>query len=204
MSEEITPDLILEGYRIGVFPMADRDGSVYWYSPDPRCVLEFNRFHVPRTVRQLVRRQTFEVRLDTAFDRVIAACADRPEGTWISSEIITLYTELHRRGCAHTVETWQAGRLAGGLYGIALGGAFFGESMFHRVTNASKVALVALMDHLRRRRYTLVDTQWITPHLARFGATEIPRPTYLRRLNDALQLPCTFCDRPGLFDTPTT
>jgi leucyl/phenylalanyl-tRNA--protein transferase len=194
MSEPITPELILKGYCIGVFPMADWDGSIYWYSPDRRCILEFDRFRVPRSLRQTIRRGTFEIRVNTAFDEVIAACADRPEGTWISPQITRLYRELHRRGFVHSVETWRKGKLAGGLYGVAMGGAFFGESMFYRVSNASKVALVALIDRLRQRGFVLVDTQWSTPHLLRFGAVEITREEYLRRLSDALRLTCTFVD----------
>lgn len=194
---EITPEHVLRAYTLGLFPMADRRGHIEWYSPDPRCVLELERFHVPRTLRQTIRRGVFEVRLDTAFAEVIQACADRPEGTWISPRIIAVYTKLHEMGFAHSVESWKEGRLAGGLYGVAIGGAFFGESMFYRVTDASKVALVALIERLRKRGYTLVDTQWSTPHLLRFGAVEIPRDEYLRRLQAALRLNCSFADRTG-------
>jgi leucyl/phenylalanyl-tRNA--protein transferase len=197
MSEPISPQLILQGYCIGIFPMAEEDGAIYWYSPDPRCILEFDRLRVPRSLRQTIRRATFEIRRDTAFDEVIAACADRPEGTWISPQIMSVYGELHRRGFAHSVEAWCQGELAGGLYGIAIGGAFFGESMFHHVPNASKVALVALMDHLQRQGFVLVDTQWSTPHLLRFGAVEIPREQYLERLSQAVQLACTFAEPPA-------
>ena len=192
MQERITPELVLHGYRVGVFPMADDDGTIWWYSPDPRCVFEYERFHVPHGLRRVLRRQPFEIRLNTAFDEVIAACARRAEGTWISEEIQALYGELHRRGYAHSLETWRDGALVGGLYGVAIGGAYFGESMFHRVTDASKVALVALMEHLRRRGYVLIDTQWSTPHLERFGAVEIPRAEYLERLERALGMECVF------------
>jgi leucyl/phenylalanyl-tRNA--protein transferase len=197
MSEPITPEMILQAYCLGVFPMADADGSIYWFSPDPRCILEFDRFRVPRSLRQTIRRGTFEIRVNTAFDQVIAACADRPEGTWISPQIMSLYRELHVRGFVHSVEAWRSDELAGGLYGVAIGGAFFGESMFHRVGSASKVALVALMERLRRCGYVLVDTQWSTPHLLRFGAVEIPREEYQRRLSGALQLTCVFGDVSG-------
>lgn len=186
--------MVLAGYRAGIFPMADEHGRIVWFSPDPRCVFEFDRLRVPRSVRRTIGRGTFEVRVNTAFDEVIEACADRPEGTWISPAIRRVYQALHRRGWAHSVEAWHAGRLAGGLYGVALGGAFFGESMFYRVSDASKVALVALLERLRQRGYTLVDTQWLTPHLARFGAVEIARDEYLRRLGHALTLPCRFDD----------
>jgi leucyl/phenylalanyl-tRNA--protein transferase len=192
--QRITPELVLQAYRGGIFPMADESGEIYWFSPDPRCIFPLDRFHVPRSLRKTVARQVFEIRVDTAFEQVIAGCADRPEGTWISDRIRALYTELHRRGFAHSVEAWQDGRMAGGLYGVAIGGAFFGESMFARVSDASKVALVALVERLRSRGYTLLDTQWVTPHLARFGAVEIPRPAYLRRLRLALALPCRFTD----------
>ncbi len=194
MREELTPELVLYGYRMGAFPMADEDGEIYWYSPDPRCVFEFDRFHIPHSLRPIIRQARFEVQTDTAFDEVVRACAGRPEGTWISDELIVVYTELHRRGYAHSVEAWQDDKLAGGLYGVALGGAFFGESMFHRVPDASKVALVALVERLKARRFILIDTQWSTPHLERFGAVEIPQREYLRRLEQALQLPCRFAD----------
>ncbi|MBP7746753.1 MAG: leucyl/phenylalanyl-tRNA--protein transferase [Phycisphaerae bacterium] len=194
MDSPLPPELVLHAYSIGAFPMADPDGEIAWFSPDPRCIFPLDKFHVPRTVRQLIQRRVFEVRIDTAFAEVIAACADRAEGTWISESIMATYTELHRQGFAHSVECWQADNLAGGLYGVALGGAFFGESMFTRVTGASKVALAALVERLKARGFTLLDTQWTTPHLARFGAIEIPRREYLRRLRAALLLPCRFAD----------
>jgi leucyl/phenylalanyl-tRNA--protein transferase len=194
MSSILSPELVLEAYRIGAFPMADDDGEIAWYSPDPRCVFPLDAFHVPRSVRQVIRRGVFEIRVNEAFDNVIARCADRPEGTWISDEVRALYANLHRRGYAHSVEAWRDDELAGGLYGVALGGAFFGESMFTRQTNASKVALVALVERLRARGFVLLDTQWITRHLARFGAVEISRREYLRRLQLALHLPCRFVD----------
>ncbi len=190
--QRLTPELVLQAYSVGAFPMADPDGEIGWYSPNPRAIIPLDRFHVPRTVRQLIRRGGFEVRVNTAFGEVIAACADRPEGTWISDEIIAVYRMLHRRGYAHSVESWHGGKLAGGLYGVTLGGAFFGESMFTRVTGASKVALAALVERLRARSFVLLDTQWSTPHLARFGAVEIPRREYLRRLRAALARPRRF------------
>jgi leucyl/phenylalanyl-tRNA--protein transferase len=194
MRDQLTPEMVLHGYRLGIFPMADRDGEIYWYSPDPRCIFEYDRFRVPRSLRQVIRRGKFEVRVDTAFDQVIRACADRPEGTWIAPEFIDVYGELHRRGSVHSVESWQHGELAGGLYGVTVGGAFFGESMFYRVDDASKVALVALIERLKARGFTLVDTQWVTPHLERFGAIEIPRREYLKRLERAVALRCRFAD----------
>ena len=194
MNELLTPELVVAGYRAGVFPMADEDDCIYWFSPDPRCVLEFDRFKISRSLRQTIRRRLYETRINTAFDEVIAACSARPEGTWISSTILSVYQTLHRQGYAHSVESWHDDRLAGGLYGIAIGGAFFGESMFHYLSNASKVALVALMERLQERGFTLVDTQWNTPHLAHFGANEIPRAEYLTRLRDALRQTCRFTD----------
>jgi leucyl/phenylalanyl-tRNA--protein transferase len=194
MHGEFTPELVLHAYRMGVFPMADLDGEIYWYSPDPRCVFDLDRFRVSRSLRQVIRRGMFEVRVNTAFDEVIRACAGRAEGTWISDELIAVYSELHRRGHVHSVESWQGDRLAGGLYGVAIGGAFFGESMFYHATDASKVALVALVNRLRDRGFKLLDTQWSTPHLQRFGTVEIPQREYLRRLEQALALPCRFAD----------
>jgi leucyl/phenylalanyl-tRNA---protein transferase len=189
---QISPEFVLQAYRAGAFPMAHGAGEIYWFSPDPRCIFPLERFHVPRTVRQLVVRRVFELRVNTAFADVLAGCAARTEGTWISDEIRRLYITLHTQGWAHSIECWQAGELAGGLYGVAIGGAFFGESMFTRISGASKVALVALIERLRERGYRLLDTQWKTEHLARFGAVEIERREYLRRLRAAIALPCTF------------
>lgn len=194
MDQSLTPELVLQAYRVGAFPMADDHGEIWWFSPDPRCILPLDRFHVPRSLRQTIRRGTFEVRIDTAFDEVIRCCADRPEGTWISDEIRMIYRMLHQRGFAHSVECWQSDGLAGGLYGVALGGAFCGESMFWRVSNASKVALVALVERLRAHGFILLDTQWITPHLKMFGALEVPRSEYIRRLKIAVSLPAKFGD----------
>ena len=192
MQRELTPEMVLHGYRLGVFPMADADGVIYWYSPDPRCIFEYDHFRVPHSLRSIIRQRKFELRVNTAFDRVIRACADRPEGSWISREVIAVYCELHRRGHAHSVESWHEGELAGGLYGVTLGGVFFGESMFYQVADASKVALVALIERLKDRGFSLIDTQWSTPHLERFGAVEIARDEYLERLERALPLPCRF------------
>lgn len=181
-------DELLLAYASGWFPMGDDDGELRWYSPDPRGIIPLEDFHVPKRLARTIRQQRFEVRIDTAFAEVIAACAaDREEGTWITPEIVESYTALHERGFAHSVEVFQDERLAGGLYGVALQAAFFGESMFHRVTDASKVALAALVDRLRDRRFRLLDVQWVTPHLERFGAVEISRRAYLRKLADALR-----------------
>lgn len=192
MSTLLNPQIILQAYRLGAFPMADESGRISWYSPDPRCIFPLDAFHVPKNLAKTIRRGVFQVRFNTAFEDVLVGCADRAEGTWISRDIYRVYTQLHKQGHAHSVECWHNGELAGGLYGVTMGGAFFGESMFTRVTDASKVALVALIERLRERGYALLDTQWSTPHLARFGAVEIPRGIYLRRLRYALTLPCQF------------
>jgi leucyl/phenylalanyl-tRNA--protein transferase len=187
----IPPELLLQGYRLGVFPMAMEDDSIGWFSPDPRAIIPLQAFHIPHGLRREWRRKAFEIRIDARFGEVIRACAKRDD-TWINREIIESYQKLHDLGHAHSVETWCNKKLTGGLYGVAIGGAFFGESMFHRVTNASKIALVALVEHLRTRKFALLDTQWVTPHLAQFGAIEISRKQYLRRLRGAVELPRKF------------
>ena len=189
----IEPEVLLQGYRLGVFPMAVADGAIEWFSPDPRAILPLKEFHVPHTVLRAVRRKTFEIRIDTSFAKVMRECARRPE-TWINDEIIASYTHLHQLGYAHSIEAWKDGKLAGGLYGVAVGGAFFGESMFHCVREASKVALFGLVERLRARRFVLLDTQWVTPHLRQFGAVEIPRAKYLHLLTTAVNLARTFID----------
>jgi leucyl/phenylalanyl-tRNA--protein transferase len=187
----IDPELLLQGYRLGVFPMAMEDDSIQWFSPDPRAILPLEDFHVPHALRRLVRKKVFGTTIDNAFSKVIEACAKR-EDTWINLEIIESYTRLHELGCAHSVEAWKDGRLAGGLYGVAIGGAFFGESMFHHVTDASKIALAVLVEHLRARKFALLDTQWLTAHLQQFGGVEISRNHYLRLLHRAVDLPRNF------------
>jgi leucyl/phenylalanyl-tRNA---protein transferase len=187
----IDPELLLQGYRLGVFPMAMADNSIEWFSPDPRAILPLDKFHVPHTLRRTLKKELFEVQIDRRFAEVIRACAKRKD-TWINRQIIESYERLHELGYAHSVEAWKENKLAGGLYGVAIGGAFFGESMFHWITDASKVALVALVHHLRERKFVLLDTQWLTPHLAQFGVTEISRNSYLRLLASALELPRQF------------
>jgi leucyl/phenylalanyl-tRNA--protein transferase len=187
----LDPQLLLQGYRLGVFPMAMGNNSIEWFSPDPRAVLPLETFHVPHALRRLVRRKPFEITIDKAFSEVIKACAERKD-TWINREIIESYTRLHEIGHAHSVEAWNENTLAGGLYGVAVGGAFFGESMFHRVTDASKIALVALVEHLRARKFIMLDTQWLTPHLQQFGGIQISRSHYLRLLRRAVDLPRRF------------
>jgi leucyl/phenylalanyl-tRNA--protein transferase len=198
---EITPDLVLRAYRAGLFPMAERrDGErLYWLDPELRGVQPLDAFHLPRRLARTVLSGTFEVRCDTAFAEVMHGCAaptpDRPE-TWINPEIERLFGALHVMGHAHSVECWQQGRLVGGLYGVALGGAFFGESMFSAARDASKVALVHLVARLRLGGFRLLDTQFVTEHLARFGAIEIPRAEYRRRLLVALEAPARFLADP--------
>jgi leucyl/phenylalanyl-tRNA---protein transferase len=184
----IDPELLLQGYRLGVFPMAMEDDSIEWFSPDPRAILPLDGFHVPHALRRLVRRKSFKITINEAFSGVIQACAERKD-TWINQEIIQSYTRLHELGHAHSVEAWKENMLAGGLYGVAIGGAFFGESMFHRVTEASKIALVVLVEHLCARKFVLLDTQWLTPHLQQFGGIQISRSHYLRLLRRAIDLP---------------
>ena len=171
--------------------MAMEDDSIAWFSPDPRAIIPLDKFHVPHALRRIARKKVFEIKIDNRFSEVICACAKRRD-TWINSDIIESYEQLHDLGHAHSVEAWKDGKLAGGLYGVAVGGAFFGESMFHRVTDASKVALLALVEHLRARKFVLLDTQWITPHLQQFGCVEISRERYLKMLRRAIELPRKF------------
>ena len=187
----IAPDLLLEAYAGGMFPMSMENGEMGWFSPDPRGIIPIKEFHIPHGLKKVLRNNPYDVRIDTAFGAIMKGCADR-ESTWISDMIHRSYVKLHELGFAHSVEIWQDNTLVGGLYGLAMGGAFFGESMFSRVPNASKVALAHLVSRLDERGYVLLDTQWVTEHLTQFGAHEIPRSTYLKRLNKALNLHCTF------------
>jgi leucyl/phenylalanyl-tRNA--protein transferase len=187
----IEPELLLEGYKLGIFPMAMENGAIEWFSPEPRGILPLRSFHVPHALQRTLRKKIFEIRVNTQFSEVMEACAKRRD-TWINREILDSYVRLHELGYAHSVEAWFEGELAGGLYGVSLGGAFFGESMFHRITDASKVALCALAEHLRAKKFVLLDTQWLTPHLIQFGGIEIPRNQYLHLLGRAVQLPRAF------------
>jgi leucyl/phenylalanyl-tRNA---protein transferase len=188
----LDPQTLLSAYAQGVFPMADRDGTIRLYTADPRGILPLESFHVPQTLRQLVRkppeRGGFEVRVNYDFEATMRGCmVNRTDGSWINAELIRAYVRLHDLGYAHSVEAWRDGKLAGGLYGVSLGAAFFGESMFHRERDASKVALVHLVDRLKERQFELLDTQATTSHLKRFGAIDIPARDYLLRLRKALQ-----------------
>lgn len=194
---QLTPDLLLRAYAIGIFPMAESriDPELHWIDPDLRGVLPLDRLHVPRKLRAKIRRGIFEVRCNTAFQEVIRGCAEPAENrpdTWINPVIEQLYNELYEMGFAHSVECWQDDRLVGGLYGVSLGAAFFGESMFSRATDASKVALVQLVLRLRKGGFQLLDTQFTTPHLTRFGAREIPREDYRRLLTRAVSSQAEF------------
>ncbi len=195
MNSLLTPGLLLSAYAQGFFPMAGEDGRLRWYNPHPRAILPLDHFHCPRRLARVVQQEVFEIRLDTAFTAVMEACAapaaDRPV-TWITPEMIAAYTALHHLGFAHSVESWQAGQLVGGLYGVSLGGFFAGESMFSRRPNASTVALVYLVRHLRQRGFDLLDVQFETPHLKRFGVITLPRTHYLHRLQTALTRPVHF------------
>ncbi len=189
--DPLDPMLVINAYAQGIFPMADHFGRIRWYAPDPRAILEHDDLHVSRSLRATLRKRIYEVRMDTHFEAVMRCCADREE-TWINEAFITAYTQLHYAGLAHSVEAWKDGELVGGLYGVALGGAFMGESMFSRATDASKICLVALVEHLKARGYVLHDVQFWTPHLAMLGVKEIPRKAYERRLKEALRLRCTW------------
>jgi len=196
--------LLRWAYARGMFPMADSDsGDIDWYSPDPRGIIPLDTFHVPRTLARALRRDDLEIRADTAFERVMRACGQRRDhdgGTWIDERLILAFVELHEApeegSGAHSVEAWRGDELVGGLYGVHLGAAFFGESMFIRPelggTDTSKICLVRLVEHLRARQFTLLDTQFWNPHLEQFGCTEIPRDEYLQRLAHALRQPSTW------------
>jgi len=194
---QLTPQILLRAYAAGIFPMAEsrEDSKLYWIDPEMRGLLPLDRFHVPKSLRRTIRRDAFEVTCDTAFLEVMRGCAEatakRPN-TWINAEIVALYEDLYAMGHAHSVECWRDGTLVGGLYGVALGAAFFGESMFSRVRDASKVALVHLVARMKAGGYLLLDTQFVTTHLRRFGVTEVSRGEYHRRLGEALKVQATF------------
>jgi leucyl/phenylalanyl-tRNA--protein transferase len=193
----LTPEILLAAYAAGIFPMAESadDPELFWVEPKRRGILPLDRFHVPRRLRRVVRNGGLGVRVDHAFAAVMRGCAemsDKRPNTWINDEILRLYTALFARGAAHSVECWRAGALVGGLYGVSLGAAFFGESMFHLARDASKVALVHLAARLRFAGFTLLDTQFVTPHLASLGAIEISREAYLKRLDEALAIDVDF------------
>ncbi len=197
MDYRLTPELLLRAYTSGLFPMGESrgDSDIVWVDPEWRGIVPLDGFRIPRRLRRTVRNAGFDVRVDTAFERVMQACAaprrDRRE-TWINNDILRAYAELHRAGYAHCVECWRGNALVGGLYGVAIAGAFFGESMFTRETDASKVALVHLVARLDHAGYRLLDTQFLTDHLARFGAIEVTRQEYRRLLDRALSVEARF------------
>ena len=196
--------VLITAYSRGIFPMAAEDGSISWYDPDPRGMLPLDRFHVPRRLAKTLRGEPFELRADTVFRQVMEGCAapvPGRESTWISEELVEAYVELHAQGFAHSVEAWKDGVLVGGLYGVAVRGLFAGESMFSRVPYASQAALVHLVERLRAGGFLLLDTQFVTPHLARFGAVEISRAQYRTRLARALQVEGGF-EAPGFTPKP--
>ena len=205
----LTPDLLLYAYASGLFPMADdrHDPTIHWIDPENRGMIPLDRFHVPRRLSRVIRQGRFEIRTDTAFAQVIRCCAEsrpnRPR-TWLNDQLIDLYCDLHDLHYAHSVECWREDQLVGGVYGVSLGGAFFGESMFSTERDASKVALTALVDRLNQGGYRLLDTQFLTDHLSQFGAVEIPRAAYHRRLHDALKVQAVFYSDGGaiLSSTP--
>ncbi|KAF5883301.1 MULTISPECIES: leucyl/phenylalanyl-tRNA--protein transferase [Rhizobium] len=193
-SPGITPDILLRAYSIGLFPMAESadDPEIFWVEPELRGVLPLDHFHVSKSLAKAVRKKPFEIRFDHAFDQVIAACAEETSGrpsTWINRTIRSLYSTLFDMGHAHTVEAWEGNELVGGLYGVSLGSAFFGESMFSRRTDASKICLVHLVDRLRERGFTLLDTQFTTEHLKTFGAIDVPKADYAAMLAAAMESP---------------
>lgn len=187
----ISSELLLEAYCRGIFPMGLENGEIGWFSPDPRGILPLEGFHIPHGLRRTLARNRFEIRINVQFEKVMRACGGRKE-TWISDEILASYMRLHQLGYAHSVEAWSEKGLAGGLYGVSIGGAFFGESMFHHETDASKVALAGLVARLKARGFTLLDIQWVTPHLQTFGAINVSKKEYLRLLRPAVSKPCRF------------
>ena len=187
----------MQGYANGIFPMAEHrdDPEIFWVDPQRRGVLPLEAFHLSRSLRRAMRQTTFDVRADTAFDAVVEGCADRID-TWINTEIRNLYSALHKRNQAHSLEIWDGDALVGGIYGVTLGAAFFGESMFSRRTNASKIALACLVDRLLEGGFLLFDTQFLTDHLASLGAIEVSRTTYHKALDEALAQPASFTAPP--------
>jgi leucyl/phenylalanyl-tRNA--protein transferase len=188
---DLRPATLLRAYRGGVFPWFSEGDPILWWSPDPRTIFELDRFYLSRRLERTIRSGKFRLTINKAFSDVIHACADR-EHTWITTDMIAAYTRLHEMGHAHSIETWLGDKLAGGVYGVAVGGFFAGESMFHRVSDASKVALAYLIEYLRIRGFVLFDSQVITEHTASLGAFEITRAAYLDRLHRALEVPVTF------------
>jgi leucyl/phenylalanyl-tRNA--protein transferase len=194
-STPLTAETLVYAYASGVFPMAEETGEIFWYSPDPRAIIPIQSYKPAKSLKPLINQKRFEIRIDTAFEQVMRNCAlpraAEPE-TWISEEIVQAYTELHKMGIAHSVEAWQDDKLVGGLYGVSLGAAFFGESMFSLVSNSSKVAFHYLIQILREQKYELLDSQFMNDNVQRYGAINIPRTAYIKRLAKALKSTCHF------------
>lgn len=191
MEPEFTAELVLRAYTAGIFPMGHDDGIIRWYSPDPRCIIPLDDFHASKRLMRTMRQGKFDLKVNSDFPGVMKLCADR-DSTWITDEIFRVYVELHEHGFAHSVEAYQDGKIVGGLYGVSIGGAFMGESMFHTATDASKVCLVHLVERMKERGFVLLDSQYVTDHLSTFNAVNIPRHEYLERLRHALTLKCVF------------
>ncbi len=191
MSQALSTDLIIEAYKQGVYPM-DTEQGIRWFSPDPRCIIDLDHFHIPKRLARKYKQRVFTMKINTSWNEVLFHCANRKEGTWLSEEMKEVYTELYEQGMAHSIEAYAGNELAGGLYGVSIGGAFMAESMFHLVTDASKFCLVYLVEHLKKQGFVLLDTQDFSLHKARFGAILIPRISYLKKLAHALTLNCQF------------
>ena len=195
MTGQLKPDILLAAYRAGIFPMAESasDKDIFWVDPKYRGILPLSHFHISRSLRKCILKENYNIKISSAFSEVISACAERPE-TWINDTIFELYCTLAKNKMAHSLEVWQEKQLIGGVYGVVIGAAFFGESMFSRRDNASKIALAYLVHRLKHTGFKLFDTQFITPHLASLGAVEIPRVNYLKHLREALNLAADFTD----------
>jgi leucyl/phenylalanyl-tRNA--protein transferase len=192
----LSVDLLLSAYTQGIFPMASEDNEIGWYCPDPRAIIPLENYKASKSLRPVLNKQLFEIRLNQQFEQVMRFCAaprGEDNGVWISEEMIKVYVQMHQFGFAHSVEAYQNNELVGGLYGIALGGVFYGESMFSKVSNASKVAFHYLIDILKKNNYELLDTQFMNDNVKRYGAIEIPQVDFLKQLDKALQKVCKFC-----------
>lgn len=191
----ITAEMLVQAYSAALFPMAEADGEIFWYCPDPRAIIPIETYQPAKSLKPIINQKRFEIRIDTRFEQVMRHCAlprSTEDETWISEELITAYTSLHEMGFAHSVEAWQDEKLVGGLYGVALGAAFFGESMFSLVSNSSKVAFHYLVQILREQNYQLLDSQFMNDNVLRYGAIDIPRAEYKKRLAKALKTSCDF------------
>jgi leucyl/phenylalanyl-tRNA--protein transferase len=191
MHEKLSPELIINAYSKGIFPMGDDFGQIRWYSPNPRCIIQLDNFHISKRLSRTYRSKAFDLKINTSFSDIVRLCADR-KPTWINQEILNAYSQLYDLGLAHSVEAFYNNDLVGGLYGVSLKGAFMGESMFHKMTDASKICLVYLVERLKQNGYILLDCQFITSHLSQFGAINISQEKYLQMLNEALKLNCKF------------